>query len=362
MKKSLAVILSVILVFGLSVAGCSKPADNGSGNASPTDVPGNDKTKIVVGVSQCTTQEERWRNDLNALEAVGAELGVEIKILDAANDPAKQSTDIENLVSSKVDAILISPTDANAIVPAITDAKKEGIPVVVWGRQVDSPDQDFFVINNFEQVGAEMGKIALQASPKGNYFLIGGDKSTSVPTDMTNGIMSVLQPSIDKGDIKITVEQYITNWDPNGALSAVENALTQTQDKVDLVICHNDGMAGGVIKALSEQNLNNVPVIGMDAEIAALQRLAEGKQYSTLLFDSVGFAEVAMNAAVNLAKGEPIDQYITRTTQIAMQDVKTGDIPFHIITLGNVKELILDAGLQKVEDVYKNVPMDQWPK
>ena len=368
MKKFFASVLALCLMVSMIACGTNKEDNTSSqgktASAQEQSAPAkNNEKSIVIGVSQCTTQEERWRNDGKALQVVADRLGIELKMLDAANDPATQATQIENLISSGVDAILISPTDAEAILPAIAEAKKSNIPIVIWGRQVESSDQDFFVINNFTEVGLGMGQEALKVRPEGRYAIIGGDKSTSVPTEMTNGIMQALQPSIDSGKIEIVFEQYVTNWMPEGAMSAMENALTQTKNNVDIVICHNDGMAGGAIQALSGQGMDGkVPVIGMDAELAALQRIVEGKQYSTLLFDHAGFAEVGMNAAYKLAKKESIDEYVTKTTNIAGADVKTGDIPFRVITAENVKEICIDSGLHAMEDVYKNIPADQWPK
>lgn len=375
MKKLYAILLALFLT--VTLVCCTTTGGNGSDSSTASESPAQespanepadagaeqDGETVVIGVAQCTTQEERWRNDGKALQQVADSLGIQLNMLDAANDPATQATQIENLVTSGVDALLISPTDAEAILSAIADAKAAGIPVVVWGRQVDSPEQDFFIINNFRDVGLQMGQTALEVCPEGDYVLIGGDKSTSVPTEMTEGIMEALQPAIDAGKINLVFEQYITNWMPEGAMSAMENALTQTGNKVDMVICHNDGMAGGAIQALAGQGMDKkVPVIGMDAEIAALQRIAEGVQYSTVLFDHAGFAEVGMNAAYQLAKGDPIDSYITKTTTVAGAEIATGDIPIQVITAENMKQIIIDSGLQSMEDVYKNVPKADWPQ
>lgn len=359
MKKRIMLLLTAVCLL-ISLAGCS----GGGGSESNTSKDlstengsqgGTSGDKIVVGVSQCTTQEERWRNDGKALEALAQEMGIELKMMDAANDSATQATQIENLLSSGIDVLLVSPTDSEAIAPALAEVKSAGIPIVVWGRQVNSADQDFFIINNFTDVGVKMGEQALSVCPTGKYIIIGGDKSTSVPTEMTEGIMQSIGDAVNSGDIEIVYEQYITNWMPEDAMSSMENALTLCNNEVDLVICHNDGMAGGVIQALDGQGLaGQVPVIGMDAELAALQRIADGKQYSTMLFDHTGFAKVGLNVCYKLAMGESVDEYMTTSTTIEGTDIKTGDIPFIFITKDNMQEVCVDSGLHEYSDIYTN--------
>lgn len=348
----------------LSVCGCSQKAGNeASGTGEPAGAPAQQEQQeappkeegITVGVAQCTTQEERWRNDANALQKKADELGLSLQMVDAANDTATQATQIENLVSSGVDVILVSPTDSDAITPALAQAKAAGIPVVVWGRQTNTADQDFFIINDFVETGKKMAQTALEACSAGNVVLIGGDKSSTVPTEMTEGMMSVLQPHLDDGSMKLVFEQYITNWMPDGAMSAMENALTQLGNGVDLVLCHNDGMAGGAIQALEGQGLaGTVPVVGMDAEIAALQRIVEGKQYSTVIFDHEGTADICLRAAQALAKGESVDSLAVKKTAIEGAEIPTGEIPTIMITNENIMEVCVDSGIHTKEEIYLN--------
>ncbi|TCL44171.1 sugar ABC transporter substrate-binding protein [Harryflintia acetispora] len=350
----------------LGVCGCSQKAQNeapGTNEPSGAAVQQEQEEQealpeeegITVGVAQCTTQEERWRNDANALQKKADELGLSLQMVDAANDTATQATQIENLVSSGVDVILVSPTDSDAITPALAQAKAAGIPVVVWGRQANTADQDFFIINDFVETGKKMAQTALEACSAGNVVLIGGDKSSTVPTEMTEGMMSVLQPRLDDGSMKLVFEQYITNWMPDGAMSAMENALTQLGNGVDLVLCHNDGMAGGAIQALEGQGLaGTVPVVGMDAEIAALQRIVEGKQYSTVIFDHEGTADICLRAAQALAKGEPLDSLAVKKTAIEGAEIPTGEIPTIMITNENIMEVCVDSGIHTKEEIYLN--------
>jgi len=78
--------------------------------------------------------------------------------------------------------------------------------------------------------------------------------------------MNIVQPLVDKGDIKIVSDQWAKDWQAVEALKIMENALTRTGNKVDAVVASNDGVAGGAIQALGEQKLaGKIPVSGQDA-------------------------------------------------------------------------------------------------
>src|SRR5690242_5576011 len=83
--------------------------------------------------------------------------------------------------------------------------------------------------------------------------------------------LEILQPAVDRGDIKIVADQFATGWRPEEALKIAENALTLNSDNVQAVIASNDGTAGGVVAALEKRGLaGKVLVTGQDAEKAAL--------------------------------------------------------------------------------------------
>ena len=87
--------------------------------------------------------------------------------------------------------------------------------------------------------------------PKGNYVIVDGSSKDNNAVIMRKEYMTLLQPLIDKGDIKIVAEQFIDDWKPELAHNFAENQLTQNSDNIQAFIVSNDGMAGGVISALA---------------------------------------------------------------------------------------------------------------
>lgn len=286
MKKRMAMFVSLVLTTGLVLGGCGQTAEPEAQQSeteavqqegSPEDSAQSEseaKDTILIGLSQPTNQEARYKSNTDAQQAKAEEIGgIELIVTDANNDSSTQATQIENMISKGIDVLIVCPCDGEAIVPSIEAAKADGIPVVVWGREAATDQQDVFINYDWTDIGRQMGKEALSAVPGGNYVIIGGDNSTVIPDEMTTGIKESLQKELDSGEINIVFEQYITNWAPDGAMSAMENALTQQKNDVDAVICHNDGMAGGAVQALAAQGLaGEVPVIAMDAEVSALER------------------------------------------------------------------------------------------
>ena len=124
-------------------------------------------------------------------------------------------------------------------------------------------------------------------------------------------------------------------------------------------------MAGGVISALEKKGLTGkVLVTGQDAEIAALQRIAEGKQTMTVYKPIIPLANAAVEAAIKLAKKEPLSDAKDFTAKIGDKDltVKAILLEVTVVDKDNLITTVIKDGFAKFDDVYKNVPADQRPK
>ena len=141
--------------------------------------------------------------------------------------------------------------------------------------------------------------------PKGNYYLLGGAPTDNNAKMLREGQMAVLQPLIDKGDIKIVGKQWVKDWNPSEALAIIENALTANNNKIDGIVASNDATAGGAIQALASQKLSGkVPVSGQDADIAAVRRVLAGSQAMTVYKPLKLIASEAAKLAVQLVRNE----------------------------------------------------------
>jgi D-xylose transport system substrate-binding protein len=156
-------------------------------------------------------------------------------------------------------------------------------------------------------------------------------------------------------------DQWAKDWQPVEGLKITENALTKNNNNVTAVVASNDGLAGAAVQALGEQKLaGKVGVSGQDAELAACQRIAAGTQSMTVYKPLKLLAEKAAELAVKLAKKEPVGEK-TQTVNNGKKDVPSVLITPVAVDKDNLASTVIADGFHKVEDVYKDIPKDQWP-
>jgi D-xylose transport system substrate-binding protein len=259
---------------------------------------------IVVGVSWSNFQEERWKTDEAAIKGALAAKGAKYISADAQGSATKQLSDIDSLITKGASVLVILAMDADAILPAIKKAADEGIPVIAYDREIESPNALYITFDNVG-VGRMMAKAILEAKPAGNYAFIKGDKGDPNSTFLFSGIKEVLKDAEASGKIKNVGETFTDGWKPDNAQKNMEQILTKNNNKVDAVVSENDGMAGGVVAALTAQGLaGSVPVSGQDGDHAAINRIALGTQTVSIWKDSRDLGKVAAEAAVDLANGK----------------------------------------------------------
>jgi D-xylose transport system substrate-binding protein len=318
--------------------------------------------KIKIGFAMATLKEERWQRDHDAFKAACERMNVDCVITIADNKADKQANDVDNLLTQKVDALVIAPHDATQAASMVDKAKAQGVPVISYDRLINSDKIDAYVSHQVPVIGRKIAEYALQKAPAGNYVMVYGASTDNNAVIMKKEQLAVLQPAIDKKDIKIVADNFMTDWRPDEALKMAENALTQNNDDIKAFVVSNDGMAGGVISALEKKGLaGKILVTGQDAQIDALQRIAEGKQSMTVYKPIGPLANAALEAAIKLAKKEKLD------TKPFMNDVLKKEIQailLEVMTVdkANLMDTVVKDGWAKYEDVFKNVPEADRPK
>lgn len=382
MKKRIAAILLAVSVAVVMTAcgnsGGQEAADNGGGAAETADSEaagggaadseaqesaGAEADDVIkVGVSFGTLQEERWDAERERMQELADEdESFELIYTDADTDANLQNDQIENMLSQGIDVLVIGPQDGEAAATAVEAAKEMGVPVVSYCRVVNSDLIDVVVSYDYVTIGEKNMEMALQAVPNGNYVLVNGHDADSVPHDENKGYHNVIDEKVASGDVTIVYDQYTENWSADEAMSAVENVLTQNNNDIQAIICNNDGMAGGVVQALIAQGLEGkVYVAGMDAELSACQRIAEGTQSATVITGYDDLAEAVIKAALELARGEELSD-VNGVTVINGKEIPTVACDPVVVTKENLVETVIDSGFRSVEDVFANVPKDQWP-
>jgi D-xylose transport system substrate-binding protein len=258
----------------------------------------------------------------------------------------------ENLLAQGIDILIIAPHDATSAAAIVDQAHKEGIKVISYDRLVLNTDMDLYISFDNFQVGFLQGKYLTNLVPKGNYIVLGGAPTDNNAKLFKAGAMSVIKPLADKGDIKIVMDQWVTDWQPTVAMNLVQNALTANNNKIDAVLAPNDNTAGGVIQALAQVGLaGKVPVTGQDAEVTAAQRVVKGTQSMTIFKDTRVLAETALKAAINLVNGQ--NPQATSKVNNNKMDVPSILLTPVVVDKNNLDAVLIASGYLKKSDVYK---------
>jgi D-xylose transport system substrate-binding protein len=354
MKTSTKLILFCLTAL-LLLAGCVKgPQQGGPGRSAKQGGP------VRIGISMDTLKEERWQRDKALFEQRCKEVGAECEIQVANGDDAVQTKQCDNLLTKGVDVLIVAPHNGQIAASIVEAAHRQSVPVISYDRLIRNADVDLYVAHQVVKIGQMQAQYALDHAPKGNYVLIGGSQTDNNALLLMDGQMSVLQPAVDRGDIKIVTKQFAREWLASEALRITEDALTKNNNDIQAIVASNDGTAGGAISALPPQLIGKVLVTGQDAALDAVKRIVEGKQTMTIYKPIQPLAFSAVDAAVKLARGEKVET--KDTINNGKKDVPSILHQPQVLDKSNVMDTVIKDGYHKLEDVYKNVPRDQWPK
>jgi len=309
---------------------------------------------IRIGLSMDTLVQSRWPQDLKYMQTYAAQSGASLTYFTADSVDTTQVSQIENLIAQKVNVIIIIPHDSAAVAPTIALAHKAGIKVIAYDRIISNSDVDFYDSYNSVTVGELEAKNVIAAIPKTvaipNVMVVDGASTDPNALQVHTGVMSVLQPLVTDGKIKIVYDKYTPNWDPDIANSDVTSFLA-TGVMVNAIICANDGMADGVAAALKTAGLlGTIPLSGQDAAISAIQRLVAGSQTVSVYKPLNTEAKIAIEAAIAFAEGKkPPTNTTFNNGQI---NVPTYLLTPEAVTKNNINSTVVKDGFLTTQDIY----------
>ena len=311
MKKTLRSVILLVLALSmlLALTACSTSQKS-------------DKVKIGVTLMDFSTEFGIGLKDYMTAKA-DAMGDVELTVVDAGGDAAKQLQQVETFISQKVDAIIMQPQEQEACSPAIDKAKAAGIPIINCNSLTITEPDAYVGSNDSESAEIAMTYIAEQLGGKGNVLMMHGHPGQTAEVKRTEGAMDILAQNPDM----TLLDEQTADWDRAEAMTLMENWIQAYGDQINAVFCQNDEMALGALNALVQADKkDNVLVVGVDAIDDALQSVKDGKMDATVYQDCKGQAEGAIEAAYKLAKGESVEKEIL--------------IPFILVTTENVDEYL----------------------
>lgn len=305
-----------------------------------------------MGLSLPTQREERWVRERQVMEAEAKRLGLDLRVEVTDNDATMQALQCERLIAQGISVLILAPHDATRAASIVDSAARAGVKVISYDRLVlGSPHASYYLSFDSAKVGELQAEYLLSVASHGNYLVLLGPSTDHSSQLLRDGAMKVLGPRLDRGDIKVLVEQQVPDWQATHAQRIVSRALEQAKNQVAAVLAPNDSVAGGAILALAEHQLaGRVPVTGQDADLAAAVRIVRGTQAMTLFKDTRQLGRKAIEMAKQLTLNRPIAtrKTIHNGTRLVPAVLLT---PF-VVTRENLDAMLIDSGYLNRDHVY----------
>lgn len=297
---------AIALTAAIAAATTACQSDTSSGGSTGSETTGKGfKIGLLLPESK-TTRYEQFDKPL--IEKHLKELCAKCEVLyqNADQDPSKQESQAESMLTQGVKVLILDSVDAKAAGGIVNQANGQKVPVVAYDRLASGPVKSYVSYDN-KSVGQAQGKALLAALKKGGnpkrgpIVMINGAPTDPNAAEYKAGAHSVLD-----GKVTIGKEYDTPDWSPDKAQDEMEQATTALSGKKIIgVYAANDGMAGGAIAALKGADVKgNPPVTGQDAELAAVQRILAGQQYMTVYKAIDPEAKIAAEMAIAAATGK----------------------------------------------------------
>ena len=314
--------------------------------------------KIQIGFSIEAMKGERWQTDLDSFEVRAKQLGAEVISADADGDDNRQFQQVKDMIKAGIKVLVLLPHDTTKASRIVGAAKSANVKVISYDRLVLNSDVDLYVSFDRVEIGWMQAEYLVKHAPKGNYVLIAGSPNDEGAKTLHDEQMKVLQPYVDRGDIKVIADGYTKDWLPTEAYLSMLKAIDSAQGNIAAVLASNDGLAGGAIQALREHNLaGKVLVSGQDADLSAVICIAQGTQSMTVYKPVTNEAAVAAEEAVRLAKGERTRA--NRAISNGKVDVPAILLKPIVLTRDNIKETVVKDGFQTLKRINQALTEDQ---
>ncbi|MGP4049539.1 multiple monosaccharide ABC transporter substrate-binding protein [Streptomyces sp. 2A115] len=367
-RKAALSAIAAAASLALTLSACGQDSEGGSEGGDKGDTKGS-----TVGIAMPTKSSERWIADgANVVKNLKA-AGYKTKLAYGEDDTDTQVSQIENMITQGVSALIIAAIDNKSLDSVLQQAKDADIPVISYDRLIlNSPNVDYYASFDNEKVGELQGgyiveKLGLKdGSKKGpfNVELFAGSNDDNNTKYFFQGAMNALQPYIDKKQLVVQSGQTKLNqvttlrWDGGTAQKRMDDLLTSAykSERVDAVLSPYDGISIGILSALKSDDYGSkakpLPIVtGQDAEVASVKSIIAGEQTQTVYKDTRKLAEVAsqmVDAVLNDKKPETND---TETYDNGAKVVPAFLLDPVNVDKSNYKEVVVDSGYIKESDL-----------
>jgi len=258
----------------------------------------------------------RWETaDRRYLSQNFKRAGVSYSIVNAEGSAQTQKSQADTCLANGAKVILLVNLDSGSGAAIQKAAAAKGAKSIDYDRLTLNGSSSYYVSFDNPTVGKLEGQgivAALKAQnggtiPKGTPLaLLNGGPTDNNSTLFRQGYMSVLQPLIKAGTLKLVADQWVPQWDNQKARTIFDQMLVKTGNNIKIVDAANDGLANAVVTALKAKKLQPIPVSGQDATSQGVQNIISGWQSGTVYKPIQLEANAAANVAIGLIKGTAV--------------------------------------------------------
>lgn len=299
MKNTILIIISITLSLFLSCCG--------------------EKEKYKIGVSQCSSDD--WRSKMNEellLESMVHD-DIVIEIRSAESSSQKQIEDIKYFAENGFDIIIAAPNEAEALTPVIREVYEQGIPVIIFDRNINDTTYTQIIGVDNVGLGVSAAEFALSILPDSIIVMeISGLPGSTPAADRAKGF----REGLEKGKGKIAASTP-ADWIQEKA-EIVADSLLKKHPEVNLIFAHNDRMAIGASEVAKKSGREDIKIIGIDAapEIG-VKAVADGVIDATFLYPTEGYT--ILREAIKILKKQPYEKQVMIPSSSAV-DYRNADI------------------------------------
>lgn len=275
--------------------------------------------RYVIGISQCS--EDIWREKQNAELRMGAYLrdDVELRFAAAYDSDERQVQQIDSLVATGIDLLIVAPNQVATISPAIDRAYDQGIPVIVFERKTSSQKYTAFIGADNYEMGRVMGDyMAMRLGGRGRVVEVMGLQGSSPAIERHNGFADAMRtyPDID------VVATLQGDWTERSAYEAVlkhDQLLTD----IDYVFGQNDRMAIGVRKAMEQGGRSSGKTLfcgidGLPGADGGIQLVCDSVLDASYIYPTRG--DRLLQLAVDILDGKPYEKETRLMSALVTRD------------------------------------------
>lgn len=294
-KKILALMVTGTML--MTMGGCNAITIDGEENVREGSS-GN-----VIGFSVSTLNNPFFVTLTEGVKKAASEKNVELVVVDAGDDAAKQTSDIEDLVSRNVGVLIVNPVDSDAVAPAVKSAMSKGIKVIAVDRGVNGVDVDCQIASD-NVAGARMATEYLMelVGEGAKVAELQGVPGASAAIDRGEGFHQVADKSLQ------VAASQTANFNRAEGMTVMENIL-QSDGTIKGVFAHNDEMALGAVEAVAASG-KDIKIVGFDATDDAQKAVKDGKMAATVAQKPDKMGETAIETAVKIMAGETVEKSI----------------------------------------------------